>query len=726
MTSRTKINLRDPKYYFNRATSWIEFNRRVLQEAYDDRTPLLERLKFMAIFSNNLDEFFMVRVAGIKQQIEADVQQHSADGLSPQQQLDAICQQLQPLVCEQHRFFEQTLRPLLAAQGIVLLRFQDLKPTQQKVLDKYFEEQIFPVLTPLAIDPAHPFPYISSLSLNLAVVVKDGQTGEQRLARVKVPKGLPRFIPLPVESKAATQKPQPWLGVPIEEVIAHNLEALFPGMIIRAYHAFRITRSGDLELETDNADDLLIAIEQEIRKRRFGSVVRLELQKQAPAAIRQMLLEELSLQEADIYEVEGLVGLNSLFALRDLPRPDLQDPHWQSVVPPRLQFVNQSDEDVLPDNPEVANRTGEHEGLDFFALIRDQDLLVHHPYEAFAASVQRFITIAAHDPQVLAIKMTLYRTSGDSPIVKALIAAAENGKQVAALVELKARFDEENNILWARRLEKVGVHVVYGVPNLKTHAKTVMVVRREAGKIIRYVHLGTGNYNPKTARLYEDLGLFSCQPDLGADLSDLFNFLTGYSRQRDYRKLLVAPVSLRERLLQLIAREAKQAQTGQPGRIIAKMNAITDTELIIALYQASQAGVKIDLIIRGMCCLRPGVARVSENIRVISVIGRFLEHSRIFYFENQGQPEVFIGSADWRGRNLDRRVEVVTPIEDPKIKVKLRDILDILLLDNRQAWELQPDGTYKQFQPEADEPERVAQKLFMEMAAASTKPTPLF
>jgi polyphosphate kinase len=730
MTSRTKINLRDPKYYFNRATSWIEFNRRVLQEAYDDRTPLLERLKFMAIFSNNLDEFFMVRVAGIKQQIEADVQQHSADGLSPQQQLDAICKQLQPLVCEQHRFFEQTLRPLLAAQGIVLLKFQDLKPSQQKVLDKYFEEQIFPVLTPLAIDPAHPFPYISSLSLNLAVVVKDGQTGEQRLARVKVPNGLPRFIPLPVEpkeTKAATQKPQPWLGVPIEEVIAHNLEALFPGMVIRAYHAFRITRSGDLELETDNADDLLIAIEQEIRKRRFGSVVRLELQKEAPAAIRQMLLEELSLQEADIYEVEGLVGLNSLFALRDLPRPDLQDPLWQSVVPPRLQFVNQSDQDdALPTSPDLANRAGEHEGLDFFSLIRDQDLLVHHPYEAFAASVQRFITIAAHDPQVLAIKMTLYRTSGDSPIVKALIAAAENGKQVAALVELKARFDEENNILWARRLEKVGVHVVYGVPSLKTHAKTVMVVRREAGKIIRYVHLGTGNYNPKTARLYEDLGLFSCQPDLGADLSDLFNFLTGYSRQRDYRKLLVAPVSLRERLLQLIAREAKHAQTGQPGRIIVKMNAITDTELIIALYQASQAGVKIDLIIRGMCCLRPGVARVSENIRVISVIGRFLEHSRIFYFENQGQPEVFIGSADWRGRNLDRRVEVVTPIEDPKIKAKLREILDILLLDNRQAWELQPDGTYKQFQPEADEPERVAQKLFMEMAAASTKPTPLF
>jgi polyphosphate kinase len=723
-----EINLRDPKYYFNRAISWIEFNRRVLQEAFDDRTPLLERLKFMAIFSNNLDEFFMVRVAGIKQQIEANIQQHSADGLTPQQQLETICRELQPLVCEQHRFFEQALRPLLAAQGIVLLRFHDLDFSQQKGLDQYFEEQIFPVLTPLAIDPAHPFPYISSLSLNLAVVVKDPQSGEERLARVKVPNGLPRFIP--VEPTAAdardveaptSRHPHSWMGVPIEEVIAHNLKALFPGMNIVAYHAFRITRSGDLELETDNADDLLIAIEQEIRKRRFGSVVRLEIQTDAPAAIRQMLLEELSLQESDIYEVDGLLCLNSLFALRDLPRPDLQDPAWQSIVPARLQHLQQYEDAALALDAADPRSTPEHDSFDFFALIRERDLLVHHPYEAFAASVQRFITTAANDPQVLAIKMTLYRTSGDSPIVKALITAAENGKQVAALVELKARFDEENNILWARRLEKVGVHVVYGVPGLKTHAKTVMVVRREAGKIVRYVHLGTGNYNPKTARLYEDLGLFTCQADLGADLTDLFNVLTGYSRQRDYRKLLVAPVGLRERLLALIARETEHAQAGRPGRIIVKMNAITDTELIVALYQASQAGVKIDLIIRGMCCLRPGVEQVSDNIRVLSVIGRFLEHSRIFYFHNHENPEVFIGSADWRGRNLDRRVEVVTPIDDPKIKAKLRYILDVMLLDNRQAWELQPDGTYRQLQPAEGEPERVSQQMFMESTLETVK-----
>jgi polyphosphate kinase len=390
-----------------------------------------------------------------------------------------------------------------------------------------------------------------------------------------------------------------------------------------------------------------------------------------------------------------------------------------------LQYVTETEDFPVDEwqTPQVAEA---ETGFDFFTLIRERDLLVHHPYEAFTASVQRFITSAAHDPHVLAIKMTLYRTSGDSPIVKALIAAAENGKQVAALVELKARFDEENNILWARRLEKVGVHVVYGVPGLKTHAKTVMVVRREAGKIIRYVHIGTGNYNPKTARLYEDLGLFSCQPDLGADLSDLFNFLTGYSRQREYRKLLVAPVALREKLLTLIAREADNARQGQPGRIILKMNAITDTQLIVALYEASQAGVKVELIVRGMCCLRPGVARVSENIRVISIIGRFLEHSRIFYFQNQGQSEVYIGSADWRGRNLDRRVEVVTPIDDPFIKAKLREILDIMLLDNRQAWELQPDGSYHQFHPAEGEAERPVQKMLMDLTLESVKPSSLF
>jgi polyphosphate kinase len=434
-----------------------------------------------------------------------------------------------------------------------------------------------------------------------------------------------------------------------------------------------------------------------------------------------MLLEELSLQESDIYEVDGLLCLNSLFALRDLPRPDLQDPPWQSVVPARLQHLQQYEDATLALDASETRLISEHDSFDFFALIRERDLLVHHPYEAFAASVQRFITTAANDPQVLAIKMTLYRTSGDSPIVKALISAAENGKQVAALVELKARFDEENNILWARRLEKAGVHVVYGVPGLKTHAKTVMVVRREAGKIVRYVHLGTGNYNPKTARLYEDLGLFTCQADLGADLTDLFNVLTGYSRQRDYRKLLVAPVGLRERLLALIARETEHAQAGRPGQIIAKMNAITDTELIVALYQASQAGVKIDLMIRGMCCLRPGVEQVSDNIRVLSVIGRFLEHSRIFYFHNHDDPEVFIGSADWRGRNLDRRVEVVTPIDDPKIKAKLRYILDVILLDNRQSWELQPDGTYRQLQPQEGEPERVSQQMFMESILETVK-----
>jgi polyphosphate kinase len=706
-----KLNLKNPQYYFNRATSWLEFNKRVLHEAFDARTPLLERLKFMAIFSANLDEFFMVRVGGLKQQVEGGVSQASADGLDPQAQLDVVREQLQPIVTKQHQFFTQELRPLLAAQGIYLLSFAELHADQRAYLQEYFEAQIFPILTPLAVDPAHPFPYISSLSLNLAVLIKDPVTGRDHFARVKVANGLPRFVVLPHHLKSTENlKNCHWIGVPIEEVIAHNLQALFPSMQIQSYYAFRITRSADLELETDNADDLLIAIEQEIRKRRFGSVVRLEIQTSMPESVRLMLMEEMDLAQNDVYEVDGLLCLNDLFTLRDLPFPDLKDPDWHPVEPPFLYGVES--------NPELISAAAtlelrEGASPDFFSIIRHQDLLVHHPYHSFGASVQRFITVAAHDPHVLAIKMTLYRTSGDSPIVKALIAAAENGKQVVVLVELKARFDEENNILWARLLEKVGVHVVYGVPGLKTHTKTTMVVRREAGKIRRYIHIGTGNYNPKTARLYEDLGLFTCREDLGADLTELFNFLTGYSRQRSYRKILVSPFSLRDRLLSLIRRETAIAKQGGNGRIIAKMNALTDSELIVAMYQASQAGVKIELIIRGMCCLRPGVPRVSENIRVISIIGRFLEHSRIFYFQNQGQPEIFIGSADWRARNLDRRVEAVVPIEDPAIAQQLQGILDLMLNDNRQSWELQSDGSFIQLHPGNEEPDRGTQQVLM-------------
>jgi polyphosphate kinase len=709
----TEINLSDQQYYFNRELSWLEFNNRVLNEACDPRTPLLERLKFLAIFSSNLDEFFMVRVAALKEQVEAKVSQLSPDGRTPQEQLEAISKRLRPLVAQQHRHFEQVLRPQLAREGIHLLDYIDLNQEQRTYLQRYFDEQIFPVLTPLAVDPSHPFPYISNLSLNLAVVVKNPETEEEFFARVKVPKVLPRFVALPEELRIQHKgHPANWTGVPLEQAIAHNLESLFPGMNIQEYHPFRITRDTDLALEEDEADDLLRAIEQELRKRRLGgSTVRLEIEASTPEGVRGRLLRDLDLDESDVYEVEGLLGLGDLMSFMALPLPELKDPAWKSVVPPRLQGISE---------PSDAASVSETEaGKDFFAVIRERDLLVHHPYNSFTATVLRFITHAAYDPNVLAIKMTLYRTSGDSPIVNALIAAAENGKQVAVLVELKARFDEENNIYWARRLERVGVHVVYGVEGLKTHSKIVMVVRREADRIRRYVHIGTGNYNPKTARLYTDLGLFSCREELGADLTDLFNYLTGYSRQRSYRQLLVAPVNMRDRMVALIRREIEHCQNGFPGRIVAKMNALVDPQIIATLYEASRAGVQIDLIIRGICCLRPGLKDVSENIRVISIVGRFLEHSRIFYFHNQGQEEIYIGSADWMPRNLDRRVEAITPVEDPGIAKDLQEILGIMLADNRQAWDLQPDGRYIQRRPADECPPASSQQILMEMALHS-------
>jgi polyphosphate kinase len=702
----TEINFSDPQYYFNREISWLEFNNRVLHEAFDPRTPLLERLKFMAIFSSNLDEYFMVRVAALKEQVSAKVTRKSADGLTPQAQLDLLSQRLHPMVTQQHRHFEHALRPQLATKGVHLLDYIDLNQEQRTYLQTYFEEQIFPVLTPLAIDPGHPFPYISNLSLNLAVVIQDPATGEELFARVKVPKILPRFLPLP-EHLRRQQKdvPATWTAVPLEQVIAHNLGSLFPGMNIQEYYPFRITRDGDLEVAEDEADDLLLAIEQELRKRRFGgSIVRLEVHASMPELVRDTLRQEMDLAENDVYEVEGLLCLSDLFMPTNLPLPELKDPVWRSTLPSRLRRGMEPDRTALDLED------------DLFATIRKQDLMVHHPYNSFTNTVQRFITQAAHDPDVLAIKTTLYRTSGDSPIVDALIAAAENGKQVSVLVELKARFDEENNINWARKLENVGVHVVYGLVGLKTHTKVMLVVRREEGRIRRYVHIGTGNYNPKTARLYTDIGLLSCRDDLGADLTDLFNYLTGYSRQQTYRKLLVAPVNLRDRMRSLIHRESEHARNGHHARIVAKMNALVDPEMIRTLYEASQAGVHIDLIVRGMCCLRPQVPGISENIRVISIVGRFLEHSRIFYFHNQGQEEVFIGSADWMTRNLDRRVEAVVPIDDPTVAKDLQEILGILLADNRQAWDLQPDGHYIQRCPPAGVPEQSSQRILMELA----------
>ncbi|MEM1169778.1 MAG: polyphosphate kinase 1 [Cyanobacteria bacterium P01_H01_bin.35] len=698
-------NLSDPQYYFNREFSWLEFNRRVLSEGLDPRTPLLERLKFLGIFSSNLDEYFMVRVAVLKKQIEAEVHKLTPDGRTPQEQLDGINQKLLPMVSLQHQFFEETLRPELGKNGIYILNYIDLNKEQKIYLQNYFEEHIFPVLTPLAIDASHPFPYLSNLSFNLAVMLKNPDTQEDLLARIKVPKILPRFLPLPEQlQREENSKTVNWMGVPLEQIIAHNLGTLFPGMDIQEYHLFRITRDADLAVQEDEGDDLLLVIEKELRKRRIGgTVVRMEINPTMPSKLKKILMEKLELSEKDVYIVDGLLDLKDLMSFLGLPLSNLKDPSWGSTMPPRLRNYD----DI----------TNEKNGIDFFEVIRQKDLLVHHPYHSFASTVQGFITQAAHDPNVLAIKMTLYRTSGDSPIINALIAGAENGKQVAVLVELKARFDEENNIQWARKLEQSGVHVVYGLAGLKTHTKVVMVVRQEEDHIRRYVHIGTGNYNPKTAKFYTDLGLLSCRPELGADLADLFNFLTGYSRQQSYRKLLVAPVNMRDRFIKLIRREIDNCKDGDTGRIVAKMNSLVDPKIIAHLYAASQAGVKIDLIVRGICCLRPGLKDISDNIKVVSIIGRYLEHSRIFYFHNKGKEEVYIGSADWMPRNLDRRVEAITPLEDPENMKELQEILGILLSDNRQAWDLQADGQYIQRRSNDNSPELGSHKILMETVA---------
>ena len=674
---------------FNRELSWIAFNQRVLCEGLDERTLLLERVKFFAIFSSNLDEFFMVRVANVKRKIANNIHRLTDDGLTPQQQHQYIREKLAPLVELQHHSFDKVLSSELSAIGVKILDYQDIDQCHQAYLTDYFQNKIFPVLTPLAIDPAHPFPYISNLSLNLAVILKNDEGGESLLARVKVPSALPRFIHIP--------ETDDYTFVPLEQLIAHNLGVLFPGMEIIAYIPFRITRDAELDIEEEEADDLMSALQEELRRQRFGQVVRMEIANTAPPELRQKLIEELGITELDVYDISGLLSLGDLISIVNLPLPDHKDQPWRSVSHPHLKEMAEEGE----------NQT-------IFDAIRQGDFLVHHPYQSFTTTVQRFIEEAASDPQVLAIKQTLYRTSGDSPIVHALIRAAEAGKQVAVLVELKARFDEANNILWARKLEDAGVHVVYGLKNLKTHTKTALVVRQEGKDLVRYVHIGTGNYNPKTARFYSDLGLFSCDGDLGADLTDLFNYLTGYSRHKQYRQLLVAPVNMRERFLKLIEEEIAFHTAGKgQGRIVAKMNSLVDPEIIHSLYRASAVGISIDLIIRGMCCLRPQVPHLSENIRVISIIGRFLEHSRIFYFNHGGNEQIFIGSADWMPRNLDTRVEVITPIRSEALIQELKHIVDVTLADNRQAWDLDATGKYTQRRPTADQPEMSCQKYFM-------------
>jgi polyphosphate kinase len=650
--------------YVNRELSWLDFNARVLHEARDERNPLLERAKFLAIFASNLDEFFQVRVSGLMEQVAAGSAKRSSDGRTAAEQLAVIRDRVRGLVQEHSRLYD-VVRSGLAGEGVAIVDHAAIPEHHARLRERYLEE-IFPVLTPLAVAPGHPFPYISTLSLSLAITVADPVTGEQRFARVKVPPILPRLVQV-----------ERHVYVPLEQVIAANLDALFPGVQIVETHMFRVTRDADFDVEEDEAGDLLSAIEQELRRRRFGSAVRLEVEDGMPEEMRDFLLSGIGLVADDLYAVPGTLDLTCLWQIATLDIPELRDPPWTPVVPARLVPADEGDL------------------VDVFAVIRQGDLLVHHPYESFTASVERFITQAADDPDVLSIKQTLYRTSGDSPVVRDLIRAAEQGKQVAVLVEIKARFDEEANIVWARKLEQAGAHVVYGLVGLKTHSKVALVVRREGTGLRRYLHLGTGNYNPKTARLYTDLGLLTCREELGADVTDLFNVLTGLSRQRVFRRLLVAPMTLRTRFLEMVEREAASARAGNPARIVLKVNSLVDTAVIEALYEAAKAGVDIDLIVRGACCLVPGVGGVSERITVRSIIGEFLEHSRIWMFSNGGRAEWYIGSADLMERNLDRRVEVVTPVEDHEAQARLARIIEVMLADDRRSWRLSADGRWQ-------------------------------
>ncbi|OLB78933.1 MAG: RNA degradosome polyphosphate kinase [Actinobacteria bacterium 13_2_20CM_2_71_6] len=654
--------------FLNRELSWLDFNARVLTLAEDPATPLLERAKFLAIFASNLDEFYMVRVAGLKRRMQTGLPIRSPDGLSAREQLELIAERAADLVGRHARCFLDEIAPALAAERIEIVRWSDLDGAERDRLRDYFRDQVFPVLTPLAVDPAHPFPYISGLSLNLAVVVRDPDGGPELFARVKVPNNVPRLVAVESSSRA-------YRFMPVEDLIAGHLGALFSGMQIIEHHLFRVTRNADFEVEEDRDEDLLQALERELARRRFGPPVRLEVEADVSDPVLETLVRELDMDSHDVLRVPGLLDLSALWQVYEgVDRPDLKDRPFVPATHPRFA------EGETPRS--------------VFATLRDGDILVHHPYHSFSTSVQRFIEQAAADPNVLAIKQTLYRTSGDSPVVDALIDAAEAGKQVVVLVEVKARFDEQANIGWARMLEKAGCHVVYGLVGLKTHCKTALVIRQEGHQIRRYAHIGTGNYHPRTARLYEDFGLLTADPEVGADLTDLFNVLTGYSRQTAYRRLLVAPYGVRAGIIERIDREIKLVGEGRPGLVQLKVNALVDEEVIDALYRASQAGVRVELTIRSICTLRPGVPGLSDNIRVRSIVGRFLEHSRISRFGNDGEPEVWIGSADLMHRNLDRRVEALVRVSDPTSAAELESVLELAMSPQTRAFELAPDGTW--------------------------------
>jgi len=669
--------LSGPEFLFNRELSVLEFHRRVLEEALDSTHPLLERLKFLSIFSTNTDEFFMIRVSGLKEALEENVKERSPDGMTIAEQLQAARARLLPILTEQMRCLREDVLPQLKSEGIEIAHYETLSEAERESLDAYFMEDVFPVLTPQAVDPAHPFPYISGLSLNIGLMVApirahgitQSLTGgvEPRFVRIKVPPLVPRLVRVGKEGAKF---------VLLEELIADKADSLFPRMGAEKAHLFRVTRDADIEVREDKAADLLKAIEQTLRKRKFGAEVRLEVSKGMPDEMIRYLIGELDLTPEDVYEIDGPLKIDDLMGVCELDRPELKDKPLQPTVPATLKHAHS-----------------------IFDAIGKQDILLHHPYTSYSTVVD-FIDAAARDPHVLAIKMCLYRTGHDSPIPEALIEAAEAGKQVTAIVEIKARFDEEANIEWARRLERAGVHVVYGVIGLKTHCKVALVVRREADDLRRFIHIATGNYNPVTSGFYTDFGLLTADEEIGADATELFNFLTGYSRQKEYRQLMIAPVNLRERMLSLITREIEHARAGRPARIAAKINRLADLDIIRALYEASQAGVPIDLVIRGICMLRPGVPGLSETISVTSIVGRLLEHSRMFYFANGGDEEMYTGSSDWMSRNLDRRVEVVAPINNPDLRRYLKDvILAAYLKDNVKGRRLMPDGSYERIKP---------------------------
>ncbi len=668
-TTLADSNFNHSTLYINRELSWVEFNLRVLEEARCNSHPLLERLKFIAIFSSNLDEFFMIRVSAVEEQVEAGIQLPSLDGLTPLEQLSEVRKRVEAMLHERNKCFYNDILPKLAKENIHFKACSELSEKERTILDQYFESNIFPILTPLALDPGHPFPHVSNLSLSLAVQLKAEGDDEPRFARVKVPDTIPRLIRL---DKIGVQLPKGQIiFVWLEDVIATNIQKLFPDVEIQAVYPFRVIRDADIEIEEDEAGDLLETIEEGLRQRRYGNVVRLDVNPGMPEYIKNILMENLEICERQVYEIPGVLGLASLMEVMSLERPDLKD----TPFIPRNPFLSDEEEDI-------------------FETIRKRDVLLYHPFDSFQPVID-FIQEAAHDPNVLAIKQTLYRVGSRSPIVQALIEAAERGKQVAVLVELKARFDEENNIIWAKALEKAGAHVVYGLIGLKTHAKVLMVVRSENGELRRYVHLGTGNYNPSTAKVYTDYSLFTCNKEIAADVSDVFNYLTGYSRQKSYRKIFVAPLGIRQKMLELIEREIECHKQHQNGRIIMKMNALVDEQIIKALYRASQVGVQIDLIVRGICVLRPELPNISENIRVISIVGRFLEHSRAYYFFNNGNEEIYLSSADMMRRNLDRRVEILFPILDATHRKQIKKELELMLKDNLKARRLTPDATYE-------------------------------